>query len=134
MRWRNESKLKIEHISGSTAWNFIQLAFGSWLRCRTLAFISFKTFFKNKKRSGTSFFKIKRGLELVSQPYFLHDLWRKIFLKLYSINWPNCIVRMLLLLMCIVIIWFPVYDVIEFSTRPKQSRRKFKYLKNEKSF
>ena len=41
------------------------------------------------------FLKIKRGLELVSLPYFLHNIkqykifWRKISLLLYSINWPN---------------------------------------------
>ena len=38
------------------------------------------------------FQKIKRGLELVFLPHFLHNFWRKIFLLLYSINWPNFIV------------------------------------------
>ena len=45
-----------------------------------------------------SFFeKIKRGLELNSLPHFLHNFWRKIFLLLYSINWPNFIVWLPLL-------------------------------------
>ena len=40
-----------------------------------------------------SFFKkIKRGLELVSLPHFLHNFWIQIFLLLYSINWPSFIV------------------------------------------
>ena len=43
------------------------------------------------------FKKIKRGLELVSLPHFLHNFWRKIFLLLHSINWPNFIVWLLLL-------------------------------------
>ena len=36
------------------------------------------------------FFKRKKwGLELVSLPHFLHYFWRKIFLTLCFINWPN---------------------------------------------
>ena len=39
-----------------------------------------------------SFFKKwKKSLELVSLPYFLYIFLRKIFLCLYSINWPNFI-------------------------------------------
>ena len=46
-----------------------------------------------------SFFKkIRRGLELVSLPRFLHDFWRKIFLLLhFIINWTNFIVWLPLL-------------------------------------
>ena len=51
------------------------------LSCRPLTFASFKTFWKTK-----------RGLELVSLPHFLHDFWWKIFLLLYSNTWPNCLV------------------------------------------
>ena len=35
------------------------------------------------------FYKVKSGLELVSLTDFLHDFWRKIFLLLYPVNWPN---------------------------------------------
>ena len=35
------------------------------------------------------FSKIKRSLELVSLPHFLHNFWRKIFLPLHSINWRS---------------------------------------------
>ena len=56
------------------------------LSCRPLALTSYKAFFKKK-----------RGLELVSLPDFLHDLWRKTLFLLYSINWPNFIVWLLLL-------------------------------------
>ena len=38
------------------------------------------------------FWKIKRGLELVSVHHFLHGFWRKIFLLLCSVAWPNFIV------------------------------------------
>ena len=41
--------------------------------------------------------KAKRGLELVSQPPFLHDFRRKSFSTLYSINWLNFVV------------WLPYY-------------------------
>ena len=55
------------------------------------------------------FKKIKKGLELVSLPSFLHNYWRKIFLLLYSINWPNFIAWLPLLCeiwvnMCIAIV------------------------------
>ena len=38
------------------------------------------------------FKKTKRGLKLVSLPHFLHGFWRKIFVLLCSITWPNLIV------------------------------------------
>ena len=65
----------------------------NWLKlsCRPLAFTSSKAFLKNKK-----------GLELVLLPHFLHDFWRKIFLLLYSITWPNFNVWLSLLLWDIV--------------------------------
>ena len=55
------------------------------------------------------FFKKKRDLELVFLPYFLHNVWRKIFLLIYSINWPSFIVWLSLLReilgnMCTVIV------------------------------
>ena len=39
----------------------------------------------------------KSGLELGSLPYFLHNFWSKIFLLIYSINWPSFIVWLSLL-------------------------------------
>ena len=53
------------------------------------------------------FYKTKRGLELVSFPHFLPDLFKKIFI--YYINCPNFIVWLSLLRemldnMCIVIV------------------------------
>ena len=60
--------------------------------------------------------KKKRSLELVSLPYFLHDYLRKIFILLYSINWPNSIIwlpllRQILSNMCIVIVCAAGCDV-----------------------
>ena len=98
-----------------------------------------------------AFKKTKGGLELVSLSHFLHDFWRKSFVTLYSINWPNFIVRLTLLLgilgnMYIIIVCFPGCDVIDFEInlnvpiKPfshmtnKKSGQKLKYLKNEKSF
>ena len=37
------------------------------------------------------FYKNKKGLNLFSLPHFPHDLWRNIFLLLYSVNYPNFI-------------------------------------------
>ena len=59
----------------------------------------------------------------------------------YSINWQNFLVWLPFLLeilrnMCIVIVYFPVYDITSSlsPTWPKSSEQKFKYLDNEKSF
>ena len=65
------------------------------------------------------FWKMKRGLEVVSLSHFLHKFWRKLFLTLYSINCPNFIIWLLLLHemlnnMCIVVVCFLVFDMINF--------------------
>ena len=94
--------------------------------------------------------KIKRGLELVSLPYSIHDSWRKIFLTLYFFKWPISLPDCLYFLrhwvkMCIVIICCPVCDVINFEINHsfliklffyinKKSAQKCKYFKNQKSF
>ena len=62
---------------------------------------------------------LEMSLGLVSPPHFVYDFSRKIFLMLYSINWPNFIAWLLSLLeilgnRCIVIICFPFYDVMNF--------------------
>ena len=91
---------------------------------------------------------LKKTLGLVSPPYFVHNFWREIFLMLYSINWPNFVVWLSLLLqisgnMCTVIVCYPVCNVINFeinlsfliepfSYMTKNSEKKLKYLKNEK--
>ena len=52
---------------------------------------------------------LEKGLGIVSLPYFVYDFLRKMFLMLYSINWPNFIVWLPLLVaimvnMCIAIV------------------------------
>ena len=51
----------------------------------------------------------EKGLGLVSPPHFVYDFWGKMFIMLHSINWPNFIVWLSLLLailgnMCITIV------------------------------
>ena len=92
-------KTKIEHISESIVLSFIQFVFiicqveGDWnvlkRNCKPLALTSYIKLF----------YKIKRCLELLSLPHFVHDFWRKIFVTLYSISWPNFIA------------WFPSWDI-----------------------
>ena len=90
-----------------------------------------------------------KGLGLISPSYFVYDFWRKMFLKLHSINWPNFVVWLPLLLqilgnMCIATVCCPGCDVIKFEINlvvlikplcymAKKSRQKLKYLENEKS-
>ena len=108
------------------------------LRCWPLAFTLHKAFLKD----GV--------LELVSLLHFLNAFCEKIFLTLYSTDWPSFIVWLSLLLailgrMCIVIIFCPACEVTEFEINPnlliksffyitKRSIQKCKYLKNEISF
>ena len=97
------------------------------------------------------FQKIKKVLELVSLPHFLHNFRMKIFLLLYCINWPNLIICLPLLYkilgnMCIAIVCKPVCEVMNFevnliffklsrfSYMTKKSLQKLKYLGNERSF
>ena len=59
---------------------------------------------------------LENGLGLVSSLYFVHDFSRKIFILLYSINWLNFIVWLLLIFEIlgntwILIICFPLCDV-----------------------
>ena len=93
--------------------------------------------------------KTKRGLELFPLPHFLQDFWRRIFLKLYSINWPDLIVWLsffheILGNICIVIACFQGCDVVNLeidliflinlvSKIIKNARTKF-FLRNEKCF
>ena len=65
------------------------------------------------------FQKAKRGLELVSLPHFLDNIWRKICLSLFSIKWPNFIFWLLLLRkmfgkIYIVIVYWPGCNVINY--------------------
>ena len=122
----------------STAFN---LAYNINKLCKTLDYWS---------RAMLNFDFLEKSLGLVSPPHFEYDFSRKIFLILYSINWPNFTVLLSLLLeilgnMCIAIVCFPGCDVMNFEIilifliKPffymtKKSRLKFKYLENEKSF
>ena len=71
------------------------------LRCKPLAFTSYKAVLKNKKRSENS----------PHLPYFLHDFWRKIFLTSHSIKWPKFIVWLTLFYemfaICVLYFLFP---------------------------
>ena len=64
---------------------YIQLSRELWkyieTKLQTTCFYLIWSFFK----------KIKRDLELVSLPHFLHCFWRKMGLILCAINWPNFI-------------------------------------------
>ena len=56
-----------------------------------------------------NFVFLDKGLGIVSPAYFVYDFSTKMFLMLYSINWPNFIVWLPLLLeilgnMCIAIV------------------------------
>ena len=67
---RNQTYLWINYLQFFKVW-FYSMPSMLKLRCRPLVFTSVKSFF----------FK-KRGLELVSLPYFLHDFWTENI-------WPN---------------------------------------------
>ena len=49
-------------------------------------------------RDMLNFAFLDKGLEIVSPAHFVYDFLTKMFFMLYSINWPNFIVWLLLLL------------------------------------
>ena len=62
---------------------------------------------------------LDKGMGIVSPAHFMYDLSTKIFLMLSSINWPNLIVWLPLLLeilcnVCIAIVCYPGCDVMDF--------------------
>ena len=62
---------------------------------------------------------LEKDLGIVSPSHFVYDFSEKMFLMLYSINWPNFIVWLPSLLeilgnMCIAIVCFPGCDIINF--------------------
>ena len=76
--------------------------------CRPFSFTSYQ-----------AFWKIKKGLRLVSLPHFADNFWRKIFLLLYSINETSFIVWLALLReilgnIFIAIVCKPGCDVMNF--------------------
>ena len=91
---------------------------------------------------------LERGLGIVFLPHFMNNVSWKMFQILYSINWKSFIVWFPLLLeilgsMCIAIICYPGWDVINFEINliflikqlfymTKKSRQKVKYLEKEK--
>ena len=99
-----------------------------------------------RRYSQSWFFRKESGKS--SSSTFCIWFFKKNVFMLYSINWPNFIVCLALLLeilsnMCIAINCFPGCDVINFEINPiflakpffyKKSRQKFKYLENEKNF
>ena len=93
----------------------------------------------------------EKGRGPVSRPYCVYEFSRKLFLMLYSINWPklNLIVWLPLLLEILGKYAYcnclPIYDVTNFDINPsflnkpffymsKKSGDKFEYLKIEKRF
>ena len=81
--WKTEIQYTYGRISQSTVWNFIQFVF---IFCRSWGLAKH---IETKVRT-TCFYLIKSlvwGLKLVSQSNFLHHIWRKIVLTLYSIDY-----------------------------------------------
>ena len=125
----------------------------------SLISVAFKLVYKRNKLFKSSHYWSKdmlnfdilnKGLGIVSPPHFVYGFSTKMFLKLYSINWRNFIVWCPLLLeilgnMCIAMVCEPGCDVKNFKINmislikpffymTKKSRRKLKYLENEKIF
>ena len=84
---------------------------------------------------------LEKRLGIISPPQFVNDFSRKMLLMFYSINWPNFIVWLPLLLdilgyMCVAIICFPgcgginfeinlIFVIKPFFYMTKNSREKF---------
>ena len=60
---------------------------------------------------------LEKGLGVVSSPYFVYDVSRKMFLMLYSINRPNFIVGLSLILEILGNIYIATILLIILKTR-----------------
>ena len=106
------------------------------LRCRSLAFTSYKTLLKIKKKSGT-------GLLASFSVWFL--MKNSYVLLIDQISLPDCLYFLICWAIC-VILYFPDRDEItkfeinlnfptsSFNKWTKKSGQKPKYLQNKKSF
>ena len=117
------------------------------------------TYYKNKpyktldywSRDMLNFDFLEKGLEIISPPRFVHRFLRKMFLMLYSINWPNYINFTIWLSLlfdilgntCTAIVCFPGCGVMNFEINlivliklvfymSKKLAQRFKYTKWER--
>ena len=70
-------------------------------------------------RDMLNFHFLNKSLGIMSPAHFVYDFLTKVYLMLYSINWPNLIAWLSLLLKilgktCIVIVCCPACDVMDF--------------------
>ena len=93
---------------------------------------------------------LEKGLGVVSRPHFVYDFSRKMCPMLHTFNLPNFIIWMPLLLeilgsMCIVIVFLPDCDVINFEINfiflikpffymTKKSRQNLNILREKRAF
>ena len=152
-------KIKMQHISGLTVWNFIQFVFIvclSWRLVKCIQTMVLNTAWKVSKygpEKNPSWDKFSRSGKLAFSSYrfFLGNkrrsgsslpfsfsawFWRKILLMLCSINWPNFIVWLPLIFeilgnTCIATIFFRFMtsDILKL-TSASWSRRFRTWTKN----
>ena len=154
-KWGRETSsrrlfLKKSFILGKSKWS------AAWFHSISIALKS--VYNRNKLfktlhywfRDMLNFDFLDKGLGIVSPAHFVYDFSTKMFLVLYSINWPNFIAWLPLLLeilgnMCVAIVCLRRCDVINFKIKliflikpflymTKKWRRKLKNFENEKSF
>ena len=77
----------------------LKLAYNKIKRYKTLDY---------RSRDKLNFNFSEKGLGLVSLSHFVYNFSRKMFLMLHSINWPNFIVRLLLLLEILGSMWINI--------------------------
>ena len=75
----------------------------------------------------------EKGLGLVSPPHFVYDFSRKLFHMLHSVDWPNFLFLLPLLLeilvnVCIAIVCQPGCDVIKLEANPIFFIKPFCYM------
>ena len=103
-----------------------------------------------RSRDTLNFGFLDKSLAIFSAAHFVYDFSTKMFLMLYSINWPNFFVWLPLFLeilgnMSIAIVCYPGCAIIHFKINlivlikpflyiTKKQRQKHRYLENEKSF
>ena len=102
--------------------------------------------FKLLVQRYAEFWSFRKGSRAIFfSPHFMYDFWRKIFLLSYNANWPyligNPLLRGVSCNICIVIVYFPVSNVINicnvikpFFCMTTKSEQKLEFIKSNRSF
>ena len=107
-KWGRETKprplfvFQKSYIWGKSKWSAAKFQYTVTVFCLTYNRNMFHITLGYWSRDMSNFEFLERGLGIVSPLHFVYDFLGKLFLMLYSINWPNIITWLYLLLRTLI--------------------------------